>query len=237
MGVERGKEMDKMTNKLALAKEYAPILLCDEREPFFPVRVGVSVFEEPGPSPSFRREVPFQPGRDRYVIEYAIYWDYDIQHLYELEHVWVCIGADGEVTYCEASFHGKYWRGLRKDRGNLSGKRVQLYCQPGKHAMTPIVELFDLIPNFETCTDEDAGDAGLIMTSPFQDMYEMSDEIDALVRAHLRKYRFKPSEKYVPYEAPPELFVTWEQLREEVPERIRRIVKELRELAAEGTEE
>jgi len=221
-------------DKLQLAKEYAPILLCDVREPFFPVSIGVSVFEEPGSSPSFRREVPFRPGRDRYVIEYAIYWDYDIQHLYELEHVWVCVGWDGEVAYCEVSFHGKYWRGLRKDRGNLSGKRVRLYCQPGKHAMTPIVELFDLIPNFETCTDEDAGAAGLIMTSPFQGMYEMSEEIDALVRAHLQTYRFKPSGEYEPYEAPAELFVTWEQLREEVPVRIGRIVRELRELAGEG---
>jgi len=214
-------------DKLQLAGEYAPILLCDVREPFFPVRIGVSVFEEPGESPSFRRQVPFRQGRDRCVIEYAIYWDYDIQHLYELEYVWVCVGEDGTVTYCEASCHGKYWRGLRKDRSNLSGKRVKLYCQPGKHAMTPIAELFELIPNFETCTDEDAGDAGLIMTSPFQGMYEMSEQIDALVRAHLQAYRFKPSGTYVPYEAPAELFVTWEQLREEVPVRIRRIVKEL----------
>jgi hypothetical protein len=36
-------------------------------------------------------------------IEYAIWWDWDIGHLYELEHVWVYLDADRQVIRGEAS--------------------------------------------------------------------------------------------------------------------------------------
>ena len=32
------------------------------------------------------------------LIEYAVYMDYDIQHLYELEHMWVAVGEDGTTV-------------------------------------------------------------------------------------------------------------------------------------------
>lgn len=95
-----------------LIQAYAPYLYFDKHEPFFPVRVGVTIFEREGASPSFRRSFSFRDPRVKKIIEYAIYWDYDIQHLYELEHVWVYIGHEGEVIDCEASFHGKYLKGL-----------------------------------------------------------------------------------------------------------------------------
>ncbi|HEY8422781.1 MAG TPA: hypothetical protein VIL05_13740 [Thermoclostridium sp.] len=74
-----------------IVKRYAPIIYFDEREPFYPIRTGCTIFTRPGPSPSFRREICFNSEYIKYVIEYAIYWDFDIQHLYELEHVWIYV--------------------------------------------------------------------------------------------------------------------------------------------------
>jgi hypothetical protein len=213
--------------ELDIAERYAPILYFDRLEPFLPVRVGVSVLREAGPSPSFRRPFPFSDERLDCIVEYAIYWDFDIQHLYELEHVWVYVARDGSVLDAEASFHGKYFRGLLKDRSNLEDTHVVLYSQPGKHAFSPMVELFDLIPDLHSCTDEGAGAAGLIITSPFAGAYETGEHIDRLVRAYLQQFRFRPSMVFERYDMPKELFVPWETLRQEVPERIRSIVKRL----------
>lgn len=217
---------------LSIIKRYAPILYFDQREPFLPVKVGVTVLREAGDSPSFRRSFSFADERLDYIIEYAIYWDFDIQHLYELEHVWVYVAKDGEVLDAEASFHGRYLKGLLKDRSNLEGTHVKLYSQPGKHAFTPLLELFELIPNLFTCTDEGAGEAGLIITGPFAGTYETNEEIDRLVRSYLQKFRFRPSMVFERYELPEESFVPWDTLRQEVPRRIRYIVDQL----AHGTE-
>ena len=41
------------------------------------------------------------------VIEYAFFWDYDIQHMYDLEHIWVTVDSAGQICGCQASFHGQ----------------------------------------------------------------------------------------------------------------------------------
>ncbi|MBW7460502.1 hypothetical protein K0U00_41210, partial [Paenibacillus sepulcri] len=148
--------------------KYAPYIYFDNNEPFFPVRVGVTVLEEAGPSPSTRRIFEFEDPQVKYLIEYAIYWDYDIQHLYELEHVWIYVGHDGEVVDCDASFHGRHFKGLLHDRSNLvDGTHVKLYSQPGKHAFLPQPDMFYLLPELMTCTYETAGRRGLLITGPF----------------------------------------------------------------------
>src|SRR5690606_40547573 len=73
--------------------------MLDRMEPFRPVAVGYHVFYESGPSPSFPRVVELgepAPARCQAVIEYAFWWDWDIQHLYELEHAWVYVGERSE---------------------------------------------------------------------------------------------------------------------------------------------
>ena len=88
-------------------------------------------------------------------------------------------------------------------------------------------ELFELLPNLDTCTDEDAGDAGLIVTAPFQGILETNAKINESVRRYLQKYRFKPSMQFVKYELSDELFTTWNSLREEVPVRIHRLLQQM----------
>lgn len=208
---------------------YAPYLFFDHHEPFFPVRIGVTVLEEAGPSPSYRRVFPFTEPKLKAVIEYSIYWDYDIQHLYELEHVWIYVSEDGEVLDCDASFHGHYFKGLLPDRSNLAdGTHVRLYSQPGKHAFLPRPDLFYLIPDLMECTDVEAGRQGLIVTGPFQGVYSTDEETNQLVRRYLQKFRFKPSMEFKEYRIDPSLYTTWTELYREVPERIHARLAEVR---------
>ena len=88
--------------------KYAPYLMFDEKEPFFVHHIGYMMFYETRPSDSFQRIVRIDKDKVKFAIEYTIFFYYDIQHLYELEHIWVYVGHDGNVCGCEGSYHGKY---------------------------------------------------------------------------------------------------------------------------------
>ncbi|WP_256761168.1 hypothetical protein [Cohnella sp. WQ 127256] len=213
---------------LEAAFRYAPDLYFDVREPFKPIRVGITVFEETASSLSFDRTIKIDPDRVAMAIEYAIYWDYDIQHLYELEHVWVYIGHEGEVVHCECSYHGHYLVGLLRDRSNVTNEgRVKLFSQPGKHAMSPIAELFHLLPNVESCCMEEAGKDGLLEPEMFRGEIKTGEDDDRLSELCLKQYCFKPSFEYERLEWDPEIFVSWGQLREEIPVRLRALLSSL----------
>ncbi|WP_019914249.1 hypothetical protein [Paenibacillus sp. HW567] len=205
-----------------LAARYAPRLFFDHNEPFFPVRFGITVLRQDGDSPSFPRRLAVNRAEVEAVVEYAIYYDYDIQHLYDLEHVWVYIGRNGEVADVEASFHGKYLKGLLRGRTNLSGTRAGLYVQPGKHALSPLPEVFELLPGFASCTQEEAGADGLIYGRFLEGILATDDEINQRVREFLQTCRFTPSLSYGSwkYADREELFVSWSELLAEIPERI-----------------
>ncbi|MDF2835857.1 MAG: hypothetical protein K0Q63_1497 [Paenibacillus sp.] len=205
-----------------VALRLAPVLMMDRLEPFRPVRVGITVFEAPGHSPSFNRRIEFEPDRIASVIEYAMYWDYDIQHLYELEHAWIYVDHEGKVARCEASSHGSYKLGLLRDGSNLTDDgRVKLFVQPGKHAMSALEEVFRLYPNVESCCMEEAGTGGVLENELFRGQFKYGGDIDKLAEAHLRSFAFRPSFEYVPYEWESEMFVSWEELRDFIPERMK----------------
>jgi hypothetical protein len=213
-----------------LVSTYSPYIYFDCMEPFFPVRIGVTVLEQSGDSPSFRRSFSFDDPKLKYVIEYAIYWDFDIQHLYELEHIWVYVGRDGEVLDCDASFHGRYFKALLKDRSNvLDDTHVKLYSQPGKHAFLPKDDMFQLLPDLMTCTNETAGRRGLLITRPFDGVYTTDDETNRMVERYLMQFRFTPSLEFTEYRIDPKLYITWPELHMEVPERIKERLAEMRQ--------
>ena len=99
------RRLDSETDR-ALAERHAPVIQFDKNEPFLPSVVGYTIFRQSAASPSFPRDIQLRD-RAQFVIEYAIWWDWDIQHLYELEHVWVYVDG-GEVVDIEASWHGKF---------------------------------------------------------------------------------------------------------------------------------
>ena len=120
-----------------LALRHAPRIRFDNREPFLPSIVGYTVFYQDDTSPSFPRQITLTPGTAQ-VIEYAIWWDWDIQHLYELEHIWVYLDADEKVIGSEASWHGGF-QTMTDENGMppLENERVTLFSEPGKHAFAP----------------------------------------------------------------------------------------------------
>ncbi|WP_248925987.1 hypothetical protein [Paenibacillus hamazuiensis] len=219
--------MNSMEINFELAKTYAPLIYFDEREPFFPVMVGISHYVPGEASASFRRVFEWDGAPLRTIMEYAIYWDYDIQHLYELEHVWIYVGESGEVLDCEASFHGSFFKGLLKDRSNLEGNQVKLYSQPGKHAFMPHPDYFQLLPNLVTCTSRDAGTHGMIITDVLKGRLESTPLINRRVEQYLRTKAFIPSMIFNKYVLEDSLYVSWPELWRNIPVRILDCLREL----------
>ena len=91
-----------------LALRYAPIVHFDQNETIPLQPVGYTIAKETTRSQSFPKREIVVPQDAAFVIEYAYYWDYDIQHMYDLEHIWVTVSVDGQVMDAEGSFHGKY---------------------------------------------------------------------------------------------------------------------------------
>ncbi|GKX27721.1 hypothetical protein SH1V18_02010 [Vallitalea longa] len=211
---------------IEIVKNYAPHIYYDKKEPFIPLRVGYTILYESGISPSFDRYIEIKD--TDFVIEYAIYWDFDIQHLFDLEHIWVHIDNKGNIVDCEASFHGKYIKALMKDRSNIEDKtHVRLYCQPGKHAFMPKAEYFYMIPNMYEVNDEKAGIDGLIVTEIGRGRYETNEKINKMVERCLRGYRFKPSMEFQMKNITDDMYVTWEELYVEIPELIKNKLEEI----------
>ena len=108
------------------------------RTSLFPPRSLATRFSETARnSPSFPREIQLREA-SALAIEYAIWWDWDIQHLYELEHIWVYIDGDGKLVAAEASWHGGFNQMLADNKQiPILDSRLALYSEPGKHAFAP----------------------------------------------------------------------------------------------------
>ena len=151
------------------------------------------------------------------ILEYAVYYDYDIQHLYDLEHIWVAVGPDGKVTDCWSSFHGMRLRaaGLRSFR--LEGTHPVLYSQPGKHAMLPDPELFRLHSQYRTCCGATAG-GGLLIPGFLTGKMTTDPERDRAIRDHIRShFSFVPTEEYADDPIGAEQLLSWPELLETIP--------------------
>ncbi len=127
-------------------------------------------FDGEADSPSFPRRIlrEFVPPWHK-VIEYAIWWDWDIGHLYELEHAWSYIDADGRLVWAEASGHGDY-SAMSLAGGSISceGTHPVLYSQPGKHAFAPEPICLERVLHFVVKdAAREAGEGGVLV----QDRY------------------------------------------------------------------
>jgi hypothetical protein len=218
-----------------LAYRYAPIIRFDAREPFLPLAAGYTIFKADGPSPSFPRHIELKPvGLPPAVtaIEYAIWWDWDIQHLYELEHIWVYIDQPGKVVRAEASWHGD----LRDVAGKLplTGERLTLFSEPGKHAFAPIVDwLIQLQPFTTACCTSEAGNAG-ICTPPVIEGYVYSTpEDDQRIKAYLMRQAFIPTMQFTQlFDTLGDCLLTWPLLFAWIPARVEWWMAELHDLVS-----
>jgi putative hydrolase of the HAD superfamily len=214
-----------------LAVYYAPFLKFDQLEPFLPLTAGYSVIRQSGPSPSFPRTLEVGPGEQ--VVEYAIWWDWDIVHLYELEHVWVYLDSGSRPVRAEASWHGGY-RSIGTNGGlPLSGDRLMLYSEPGKHAFASSLEWYragEKRNRWLCCRG--AGSGGVLVSELFAGLIDTkSPQVDKLVQAFLRRHAFVPTYEFNrTLQLPAEQLVPWPELFRWIRERVSYRVKGLQEL-------
>jgi glycerophosphoryl diester phosphodiesterase len=184
----------------SLAARYAPIIRFDAREPFLPLAAGYTIFRASGASPSFSRGravdlAPASEAAASLAIEYAIWWDWDIGHLYELEHVWVFVDGAGRVVRGEASWHGGYHDMRLGGRLALDGDRLVVYSEPGKHAFAPTPQWFrDRRPGARRSETQDlAGISGLLMAKYIRSGVTPAPLKSRLAHTFLSQHAFEPS--------------------------------------------
>jgi len=218
----------------ALAARYSPILRFDAREPFLPLAAGYTIFRQDGPSPSFQRgrqvelAPPGQPPAS-FAIEYAIWWDWDIGHLYELEHVWVFVDAQGRVVRGEASWHGRYRDMCYEGELALDSDHLVLYSEPGKHAFAPTPAWFqERRQRFKRSETSALAGAGGILLAPYiQGHVHVTPLKTRLVHTYLSQQAFEPAWDFsqvfrFPPPSPPSMggVVPWPALRDWMPVRV-----------------
>ncbi len=214
-----------------LALRYAARIRFDAKEPFLPSAVGYSFFRESGSSASFPREIQLKENI-AFAIEYAIWWDWDIGHLYELEHIWVYVDCDGLVVDAEASWHGSYNR--MADDGQqpcFEDNRPALYSEPGKHAFAPSPRwLLERKAQTRASCGPRAGKMGLHVTPLFAGIIQERVPLNnRLVHTYLEGLRFEPSFDFSKeFDLREAILVPWRQLYEWIPRRISAWVEQLR---------
>lgn len=215
----------------ALAVRHAPTIRFDTLEPFLPSVVGYTVLRAAGLSPSFPRMIELPPNVDT-VIEYAIWWDWDIQHLYELEHIWIHLDAAGQMVHAEASWHGGWNSMLGVDGGlPLDGGRLILYSEPGKHAFAATIA-----PLLERCSttikacSARAGSAGVLVTPLFKGRIRDRNLLNnRLVHRYLGRRAFVPTYTFDQvFDLSRVPFVPWDNLAAWIPRRVNWWVHALR---------
>ena len=212
-----------------MIQKYMPYIYFDKKEPFKPRHIGYTIFKNTEKSKSFNRIIEIKD-EVKCVIEYAIYWNFDIGHLYELEHVWVYLNEAGDVVNAEASFHGRYFKVLLTDNSNLEDEtHISVYSQPGKHAFMPKTEYFYLLPDLYEVTYDKAGIDGLTVPDMFLDRCQSNEAINNMVRSYMQRYKFNPSMEFERHIWRDEVITTWDELSDEIPTYIKEVLKEIEE--------
>lgn len=218
-----------MNSHITLAQMYAPIIHLDKAETIPLQKVGITVFSKSDQSLSFKRcvHVPLQA---KCVIEYAYYWDFDIQHMYDLEHIWVTVGLDGQPIYAEASFHGKYLTLYAPDLPYgmpPNQTHIHAFCQPGKHAFLPDGQMFRLVPMWYECCNSSAG-GGVLVGGPFNGIYSTNLQKDLISNAYIQAhFPFAPTLVFETCVVDNACYIPWEDLAKWIPQRIESLLEQM----------
>ena len=212
---------------LELAQRTIPILHFDRAETI-PLRaVGYTVFRSMAESVSFPKRTVKVPQEAALTVEYAFYFDYDIEHMYDLEHVWVTVGKDGEVLNVEGSYHGKYLNVLIPGYPGALGLEdghMHVFCQPGKHAMLASGIMTKLYPGWAECCREAGGP--VLIGNPFSAAYSptgkdlfvptLEDDRNSVRYLH-DQLSFEPTLDFSRTQMPSDLLMPWEELYQAIP--------------------
>ncbi|MBO9591018.1 HAD family hydrolase [Devosia sp.] len=218
--------------EIELARRLAPVIRFCDNEPFLPGRVGISVLTEPCRSPSAALDITFGPGIAK-VVEYAIWWDWDIQHLYELEHIWLKLDAEDRVVAVEASAHGGIFPMVQEDGAlPLENGRVTLVSAPGKHAFSATPE--GQLPAAKVtalCCQELAGRDTILVNDMFRAALDgLTAEDHRAVKRYLQARAFLPSVHFNQrFDLSSVEFSSWADLMAWIPGRVRTVLAEVRQ--------
>lgn len=216
---------------IELARRLAPVIRFCDNEPFLPSRVGITVLTAPARSPSGPIDLTFEPGVAK-VIEYAIWWDWDIQHLYELEHIWLKLDRDDAILSVEASAHGGKFAMTNAEGGlPYENGRVTLISAPGKHAFTATVEAqVDGAELTKLCCQELAGRDRILIPGTFAPhLTAVTREDHRAVKRYLQARAFLPAFTFEKQLDLAEIeFVSWPELARWIPERVIQVLRQVR---------
>ena len=176
------------------ARRLAPVIRFSANEPFLPSHLGVSILTAARRSPSCAHQVTFEPGVAR-VVEYAVWWDWDIGHLYDLEHVWIKLDAQDQILAVEASAHGAFATMSGPDGAlPLEDRRVTLYAEPGKHAFHARAEtMLARRRELGWACAELAGQGDILINDMFAHLFDFTPAQHRAVRRHLELQAFTPA--------------------------------------------
>jgi putative hydrolase of the HAD superfamily len=205
----------------ALALEHLPLWRLDRNEPYQPLAAGYTVFRAPGRSPSTAFDVVPKAAA---AIEYAVWYDWDIGHLYDLEHVWVHLDAAGAVIAVDASAHGR--RGAM-DAGaglpELRAGRPIVYSEPGKHAHWARPDHIDAAHQQRLIAEcgPRAGIEAVHQGNPFAatGAYTATDADHDRARQKMQQDAFTPAFAFLPAKADA-LLMPWPALAAWIPKRV-----------------
>lgn len=221
-----------MSGNMEIFAKYKPIIMLDKREPFEITAMGCTIFHETKRSSSFpKRQIFIEKELVDFAVEYAVWYDYDIQHLYELEHVWVYVNRDGSVRKVEASFHGKFLNMVDLETGKpvLQKTHPVVYSQPGKHALVPDPRVIRLIPDWWESCMEKAGNDGVLVQDMFETQIHTDEELQKMTEAYIKdQFGFRPSMEFEPFILEDDRLMSWEELKETIPGRVNRQIDIIR---------
>lgn len=208
----------------AFVEKYVPHLRYDKAEPYSLKAVGYTVFHQKAKSLSCRLVLDMEPGES--VIEYAFYYDFDIQHLYDLEHAFVRVDGSGRIVGVICSFHGKFLNALIPGETEFEGTHPVLYVQPGKHAFMPNPHYFQLALDREKCCNVLAGSDGFLIAPMFEKRLSTDEVFDRKVERYIReRHAFIPTweftEEYPHLCRAEDVLIPWGQLEQIIVERMK----------------
>lgn len=209
---------------LARARQFAPMIAFDHEEPFLPSHIGVSILAHSAKSPSSDHKITFTPDT-AYVIEYAIWWDWDIQHLYELEHVWLFVDTQETIVQVEASAHGRFAAQQSEDgTPPKKGDRIILHSEPGKHAFFSDMSLVEQHRERVQASCEERAGSMDILIQPFleKELGWIKPYHHHLARRFMQSMAFTPSFVFDQhFDLCSCTFMAWTDLKTFIPNRIK----------------
>lgn len=159
------------------------------------------------------------------MIEYAVWYDWDIQHLYDLEHVWVHVSGD-QVAAVEASFHGQR---VPMDVTLTDGRPV-LFAEPGQHAHWPDVAAMQTRsgPLIARMCGEEAGAGGVHLGNRFAaaGLIKASALDHRLATRKLQRDRFAPTWDFT-LDSEAATLTPWTALETWIPRRVASLIADL----------